>query len=220
MARIGVLLSGCGVYDGSEIHEAVITLLALDEAGAEAVCMAPDMPQYHVINHLTLKESNEQRNVLVESARIARGNIRNIKEVKASDIDGLIIPGGFGAAKNLSDFAFKGTGAKVHPEVQRLLQELVSTDKPIGAICIAPATLTKALASNAPEVTIGNDEATAAAIREMGGRHAVCTVDMIHVDKANRIVTTPAYMLGPGIKEVAVGIRKLVNEIVKMASLR
>lgn len=220
MAKIGVLLSGCGVYDGSEIHEAVITLLALDEAGAEAVCMAPDMQQHHVINHLTMKETDEKRNVLVESARIARGNIRDIKDVKVSDIDGLIMPGGFGAAKNLSDFALKGSSAKVHPEVKRLLEGLIEAKKPIGAICIAPATLTKALSSRSPEVTIGNDEATAAAIREMGGRHAVCSVDMIHVDKSNRIVTTPAYMLGPGIKDVAVGIRRLVAEVLRLTRER
>ncbi len=218
MVKIGVLLSGCGVYDGSEIHEAVITLLALDEAGAEALCMAPDMPQYHVINHLTLQETGEKRNVLVESARIARGNIKNLKEVKASDIDGLIMPGGFGAAKNLSDFAFKGSDAKVQPDVQRLLQELITQGKPIGAICIAPATVAKALSSRNPEVTIGTDETTASAIREMGGRHTSCSVEMIHVDKENRIVSTPAYMLGPGIKEVAVGIRKLVNKVVELAS--
>jgi enhancing lycopene biosynthesis protein 2 len=217
MVKIGVLLSGCGVYDGSEIHEAVITLLALDEAGAEAVCMAPDMNQYHVINHLTLQETSEKRNVLVESARIARGNIKDIKAVKASDIDGLIIPGGFGAAKNLSNFAVKGTGATVNPEVKRLLDELVSCGKPIGAICIAPAMVTRALSALHPEVTIGNDEATASAIKAMGGKHAVCTVATIYVDLPHKIVSTPAYMLGPGIKDVAVGIRKLVAKVLEMA---
>ncbi|GKT10593.1 isoprenoid biosynthesis glyoxalase ElbB [Desulforhabdus sp. TSK] len=215
--RIGVLLSGCGVFDGSEIHEAVLTLLALDRAGAQAVCMAPNTDQYHVINHLTQQETGEKRNVLVESARIARGVIQDLKDVKASDIDGLILPGGFGAAKNLSDFAFKGPDAAVHPEVKRLLQEMTAAGKPVGGICIAPATVTKALADKKPEVTIGNDPGTAQGIEAMGGRHHTCTVDMIHVDKNHKIVTTPAYMLGPGIKEVAQGIEKLVNKVVELA---
>lgn len=217
MSKIGVLLSGCGVYDGSEIHEAVITLLALDRGGAEIICMAPDMNQYHVINHLTQEVVSEKRNVLVESARIARGEIKDLKEVKASDLDGLIIPGGFGAAKNLSDFAVKGPEATVNFDVKRILEEMVEAGKPVGAICIAPATLTKALAGKRPEVTIGKDQATASAIEAMGGQHRACPVDEIHVDEKNNIVTTPAYMLGPGIKEVAEGIQKLVDKILELA---
>ena len=214
--KVGVLLSGCGVFDGTEIHEAVLTLLALDRAGAEITCMAPNEEQFHVINHLTQKETDEKRNVLVESARIARGEIKDLKEVNASDLDALIIPGGFGAAKNLSNFAVKGADASVYPEVKRILEEMVSADKPIGAMCIAPATLVKALSDKNPEVTIGNDQDTASAIEAMGGQHITCTVDMIHVDEKNRIVTTPAYMLGLGIKEVAVGIEKLVGQILSM----
>ncbi|MBP8646217.1 MAG: isoprenoid biosynthesis glyoxalase ElbB [Syntrophobacteraceae bacterium] len=217
MPKIGVLLSGCGVFDGSEIHEAVLTLLALDRANAEIVCMAPNMDQAHVVNHLTGEVTGEKRNVLVESARIARGEIRDMKDVRAADLDGLIIPGGYGAAKNLSDFAFKGAVATVHPEVRRLLREMVDSRKPVGAICIAPATLTRALADLKPEVTIGTDKDTASAIEAMGGRHKPCTVDMIHVDIRNKIVTTPAYMLGPTIKHVAVGIEKLVNKVVELA---
>ena len=217
MPRIGVLLSGCGVFDGSEIHEAVLTMLALDRAGAEIVCMAPNTDQMHVINHLTQEVTSEKRNVLVESARIARGDIKDIQGVSAAELDGLIIPGGFGAAKNLSDFAVKGPDARVHPEVQRLLNEMSAAGKPIGAICIAPATLTKALAEKKPEVTIGQDAGTAQAIEAMGGRHKTCTVDMIHIDEKNRIVTTPAYMLGPGIKDVAQGIEKLVAKVVELA---
>jgi enhancing lycopene biosynthesis protein 2 len=217
MAKIGVLLSGCGVFDGSEIHEAVLTLLALDRAGAEIVCLAPNVEQAHVIDHLTQKETGEKRNVLVESARIARGEVKDLKDVKAADLDGLTIPGGFGAAKNLSDFAFKGQDATVLPDVQRLLSEMVAAGKPVGAICIAPATLTKALSDKKPEVTIGNDSGTAAAIEAMGGRHKTCTVDMIHVDEANKIVSTPAYMLGPSIKNVAEGIEKLVAKVLELA---
>ncbi len=218
MVKVGVLLSGCGVFDGSEIHEAVLTLLALDRAGAEIVCMAPNMDQHHVINHLTQEVVDEKRNVLVESARIARGEIRDLKDVRSDEIDALIIPGGYGADKNLSDFAFKGKDATVHPEVHRLLNDLVSAGKPIGAICIAPATLTKALGSKNPEVTIGNDQGTAAAIEAMGGKHKICTVDMIHLDEKNKLVSTPAYMLGPGIKDVARGIEKLVAKVVELAS--
>ena len=213
---VGVLLSGCGVFDGAEIHEAVLTMLALDRADAEIVCMAPDMEQLHVINHLTQNVTDEKRNVLIESARIARGEIKDIKDINIFDLDALIMPGGLGAAKNLSDFAVKGKDAAVHPEVKRILQEMVAGGKPIGAICIAPATLTKALSDKKPEVTIGNDQDTASAIEAMGGQHITCTVDMIHVDQKNKIVTTPAYMLGPGIKDVAVGIEKLVNQVISM----
>ncbi len=214
--KVGVLLSGCGVFDGSEIHEAVLTMLALDRAGAQICCMAPDMEQMHVINHLTGQETVEKRNVLVESARIARGEIQNLAKVNASDLDALIMPGGFGAAKNLSDFAVKGSEAVVHPEVKRIIREMAGAGKPVGAICIGPATLTKALADKNPTVTIGSDVDTARAISAMGGTHVDLAVDDICVDEKNRLVTTPAYMLGPGIKDVATGIEKLVNQIVSM----
>jgi enhancing lycopene biosynthesis protein 2 len=214
--KVGVLLSGCGVFDGSEIHEAVLTLLSLDRAGATTVCMAPDIDQLHVINHLNQETMEQKRNVLVESARIARGEIQNLKDVSVSDLDALIIPGGFGAAKNLSDFAVKGADASVHPEVERIIKNMASMGKPVGALCIAPATLTKALCQNSPQVTIGNDPDTASAIETMGGKHVACTVDMIHIDEKNRLVTTPAYMLGPGIKDIAVGIEKLVNKVMDM----
>lgn len=217
MAKIGVLLSGCGVFDGAEIHEAVLTMLALDRAGAEIVCMAPNIQQHHVVNHLTQEEMDEKRNVLVESARIARGDIKDLKDVRAADLDALIMPGGFGAAKNLSDFAFKGADSTVHPEVERILEEMSAVGKPIGAICISPAPLARALPGKALEVTIGNDQSTAEAIEAMGGQHRACAVDMIHLDAANKVVTTPAYMLGPGIKDVAVGIEKLVNKVVELA---
>jgi enhancing lycopene biosynthesis protein 2 len=214
--RVGVLLAGCGVFDGSEIHEAVLTLYFLARAGAEVLCTAPNVNQHHVIDHFTQQETAETRNVLVESARIARGEIRDLAEIHAEDLDALIVPGGFGAAKNLSDFAVKGAAAEVHPEVQRIFTEMLSTRKPVGAICIAPATLVRAVSGHSPEVTIGNDVGTASAIETMGGRHRDCPVDGIHVDEANRIVTTPAYMLGPGIAEVAKGIEKLVDQILRM----
>lgn len=215
--KVGVLLSGCGVFDGSEIHEATLTLLFLDRAGAQAVCMAPNVDQFHVINHLNQDETGERRNILAESARIARGEIQDVADVKAGDLDALIMPGGFGSAKNLSDFARKGADATVEPGVARLIGEMADAGKPIGAICIAPAMLTKALAHRKPVVTIGNDLGTASAIEAMGGQHQNCVVEDICIDKANKIVSTPAYMLGPGIKDVAAGIEKLVNQVLSMA---
>lgn len=214
--KIGVLLSGCGVFDGSEIHEAVLTMLFLDQAGAEIICMAPDIPQVHVIDHITQKKMNESRNVLVESARIARGEIKKLSDVQADDLDGLIIPGGFGSAKNLSDFAFKGPGGEVNPDVKRLIDDMVTANKPIGALCIAPATVAMALKDKSPELTIGSDEQTIGALQALGVKHTVCAVDEIAVDNNNKIVSTPAYMLGPDISHVAIGIEKLVKQVLSM----
>ncbi len=216
MAKIGVLLSGCGMYDGSEIHESVITLLALDRKGVEAVCMAPDVVQKDVVNHITGAPGSGERNVLAESARIARGNISDVAKVSAEELDGLIIPGGFGSAKNLSDFAFTGKDAVVNSDVSKFINDMVSLKKPVGAICIAPATLTKALADKNPKVTIGCDEGTAQAVEAMGGKHVECSVDSIVFDEENRIVTTPAYMLGPTIKDIAKGIEKLVDKVCEL----
>jgi len=216
MTTIGVLLSGCGVKDGSEIHEAVLTLLFLDRRGAEILCMAPNIQQQQVINHLTDEKTDEQRNVLVESARIARGEIKNVKDISADNIDGLILPGGFGAVTNLSDFALKGKDTLVNEDVKRLINEMASLGKPVGAICIAPATLTGAIHERSPFVTIGTDISTSQIIEEMGGRHQNCSVTEIHVDEKNKLITTPAYMLGPGIKDVAVGIEKLVDKILNL----
>ena len=218
MPKIGLMLSGCGVYDGSEIQESVIAMLALDRADAEIICMAPNTMQREVIDHLTGEPTNETRNVLTESARIARGEIKDVKEVHADQLDALILPGGFGAAKNLSDFALVGKDATVQEDVSRLLKEMVAAAKPVGAICIAPATLAKAVAERKPVVTIGNDAETATAIEATGATHRECTVDMIHVDERNRIVTTPAYMLGPRIKDVALGIEKLVQQVLQMVA--
>ncbi len=215
--KIGVVLSGCGVRDGSEIHEAVLALLAIDRNGAEAVCMAPDIEAPEV-NHLTMTETGARRNVLVESARIARGNIRNIRDVSATDLDAVIFPGGFGAAKNLCDFAEKGAEASIQPEVARLVREMAKAKKPIGAICIAPALIAAALGKEyAPEVTIGNDAETAAAISRTGSKHVECPVREFVVDKKNRIVSTPAYMLAKSISETADGIEKTVKALLALA---
>jgi enhancing lycopene biosynthesis protein 2 len=218
--KIGVVLAGCGVYDGSEIHEAVITLLAIDRAGAEAVCMAPDMEQMHVVNHLIGQPAEgERRNVLVESARIARGKIRNIKEVKASELDALIFPGGFGAAKNLCDFAVKGSDCTVHPEVARLVREIVQAKKPLGAVCIAPALVAKVLGDDklAHKLTIGTDADTAKALQSMGSTHEACPVSEFIIDRQNKLVSSPAYMLAGRISEAAEGIEKTVKALIEMA---
>ncbi len=216
--KIGVILSGCGVYDGSEIHEAVLTLLALDKRGAEMVICAPNVPQMHVVNHLTGEVAEgETRNVLVESARIARGNIRDIAEVKGDELDGLIIPGGFGAAKNLCDFAVKGPDCSVHPEVERLVREVHAQGKPVAAVCIAPALLARILGSESPALTIGNDAETAAALEKMGAKHLSCPVTDRVVDEEKKLITTPAYMLAQGIAEAAEGIDKTVATLLEMA---
>lgn len=218
MAKVGVILSGCGVYDGSEIHETVISLLALDRAGAEVICMAPDMEQA-VVNHLTGEQVDGViRNVLEESARIARGDISDIAKVKAADLDALFIPGGFGAAKNLCDFAFKGSDCEAHPEVARLVREIVAAKKPLVAVCIAPALVAKVLGTDKmdPQVTIGTDTETAGAVSSMGATHVSCPVSEFVIDKENKIITSPAYMLASSISEAAEGIEKTVNALMEM----
>jgi len=216
MKKIAVVLSGCGVYDGSEIHEAVFTMLAIDQCGAEAVCVAPDM-ELAEVDHIAGKDTGARRNVLLESARIARGNIRNIKDAKAAEFDALIFPGGFGAAKNLCDFAMKGANAAVNPEVARIIRETHAAGKPIGAICIAPVIIGKVLGQElAPTLTIGNDAGTAAELEKTGARHQNCAVSDIVVDRKNRIVTTPAYMLANRISQVNEGISKCVREVIAM----
>ncbi len=217
MAKVGVLLAGCGVYDGSEIHEAVITMLALNRAGAEVVCMAPNMEQMHVINHLNGEVTEETRNVLVESARIARGDIKDVAAVSVTDFDALIIPGGFGAAKNLCDFAVNGSQCRVNSDVAQLIKDTVAANKPLAAICIAPALLARILGdNNTPQLTIGNDAATAEAVEQMGAQHVDCAVDQYVVDEQRKIISTPAYMLAGSIGEAADGIEKTVQALLNM----
>lgn len=212
MKKIGVVLSGSGVYDGSEIHEAVITLLAIARAGAEAICFAPDKNQVDVINHLTGEPMAERRNVLIEAARIARGAIQPIAQASVNDLDALIVPGGFGAAKNLSSFASQGSECVVDPELKRLVVEMHQANKPLGFMCIAPAMLPK-IFDFPLRLTIGTDIDTAEVLEEMGAEHVPCPVDDIVVDEDNNVVTTPAYMLAQNIAEAATGIEKLVSRI-------
>jgi len=218
MKKVAVILSGCGVYDGSEIHEAVLTLLAIDKAGAEAVCAAPDIPQQEVVNHLTGQPvPGETRNVLVESARIARGKIIPLNQLKVEDIDAVVLPGGLGAAKNLSDFAEKGPDCEVLPELADFLRRAHQAGKPIGFICIAPALAAKLFGQEGVEVTIGTDPATAKVIEQMGARHLTCNVRNAIVDRDRKIVTTPAYMLANRISEAEAGITKLVQSVLELA---
>ena len=217
MAKIGVCLSGCGVNDGAEIHESVITALTLDRAGAEIIYTAPDVVQTKVVNHITGDEMNETRNVLVESARIARGDITDLAQLTSDDMDALLFPGGFGAALNLCDFALKGADCHIHREVNRIIQEMLTVQKPLGFICIAPALFARAVktADMTAKITIGNDKATANQIEKLGSQHEICSVDDCIVDEENKIVSTPAYMLAGNISEAASGIEKLVHQIMK-----
>lgn len=216
MVRVGVVLSGCGFLDGSEIHEAVLTLLALDRAGATAVCLAPNIEQKNVVNHKSGQPAECVRNVLEESARIARGKIQDLSKAKVADLDALVLPGGYGAAKNLCDFAAAGPKAKVDPAVLKFVREVHAARKPIGAWCIAPAVLAAALKEAHPKLTIGDDPGTAQALEAMGAKHVVCPVNEMRVDEQNRIVTTPAYMYDAKIGDVASGIEKAVGELLRL----
>lgn len=213
--KIAVILSGCGVYDGAEIQESVITLLRLDQRGAQVQCFAPDIPQLQVVNHLTGEEMPESRNVLVESARIARGEVKDIKQANAEEFDALIVPGGFGAAKNLSDFAVKGAECSVNPQVLALAEAFAEAGKPVGLICISPALAAKIYGPGVT-CTIGNDTDTVAALDKMGASHQECAVEDIAEDTARKLVSTPAYMLGKNISEVASGINKLVDRVLEL----
>jgi len=218
MKRIAVILSGCGVFDGAEIHESVLVLLALDHANARVTCAAPDVPQHHVINHLTKQPMpSEARNVLVESARIARGNILPLSQLKVSEIDGIILPGGFGAAKNLCNFALAGEKFDVNPDVAKFVQEAHKAGKPVGFVCIAPAIAAKLFGQEQVEFTIGTDAGTAKALEASGGKHVNCNVFNVVADRRLKIVTTPAYMLASRIIEAEAGINKLVQTVLEMA---
>ena len=218
MKTVAVILSGCGVFDGSEIHEAVLTLLALDRANARVVCAAPDIPQHHVTNHYNKQISaSEQRNVLVESARIARGNIKPLVDLKPEEYQAVILPGGFGAANNLCDFADKGGRCQVQPDVARVLKAAHQAGKPLGFICISPGIAASLFGADKVELTIGNDPGTAKAIEASGAKHVACTVHNLAIDRRLKIVSTPAYMLATRISEVEAGVNKLVQAILEMA---
>jgi enhancing lycopene biosynthesis protein 2 len=217
MAKFGVVLSGCGVYDGAEIHEAVLTMLAIEEAGHDMLLMAPRGPQMHVIDHLAGAPTDETRDVLVESARIARGNISDMAEVHVDDYDALVFPGGFGAAKNLCDFAVKGVDAKAHPEVARLVEATHAAGKPLGFACISPAmaaAIFRDAGIDGVGLTVGDleDEASKA-MAQMGANVQACPVREARVDVARKIVSTPAYMTAQRITEVRDGVKAMVDQV-------
>lgn len=215
MKKIAVVLSGCGVYDGAEIHESTLTMLAIAQQGAAYQCFAPDMDQTHVVNHLTGEEMNEKRNVLVEAARIARGDIKPLSEYNSAEYDAIVFPGGFGAAKNLCTFAFDGPDCSVNPDVETAIRSTVIAEKPLGALCISPAVVAKVLGD--VNVTIGQDKGTAEAIEKLGATHTTTTHGEIVVDEKYKLVTTPCYMLDATISQIADGANNIVAQILEMA---
>ena len=214
--KVALLLSGCGVFDGSEIHETVLSLLALSKHGLAYEIVAPNKTQYHVINHLTGDEITQTRNVLQESARLARGEIKDLQEVRVEDYQALIVPGGFGAAKNLCDFAIKQSSEfTVSPEINQFIKAFKTANKPVAMMCISPV-IAAAIYGKDAKVTVGNDKVTAAVIEEKGAKHCQTSAMDICVDEKNKLITTPAYMLGQSVYEISQGIDKLVIAVIDM----
>jgi enhancing lycopene biosynthesis protein 2 len=212
--RFAVVLAGCGVYDGAEIHEAVMTLLAISNNGGTCQIFAPNVMQHHVINHISGDVMKESRNVLIEAARIARGNIKALIEYKVSDFDAIIFPGGFGVAKNLCSYAFDSIDMKIDRVVEKVVRDTYAAGKPIGALCISPVLITKIL--GLVEVTIGNDKATAADIRAMGGDHKEIKSGEVCIDRKNKVVTCPCYMVDATISEIAAGTDKVIKALISL----
>lgn len=219
--KIGILLSGCGVYDGSEIQEAVLAMLAVKEAGHDYVCISVDKPQHHVINHLTGEAMPEERNMMIESARIARGAVQSIRDVHPADIDAVILPGGFGAAKNFTTWAFKGPEADILPEVKLFLVNMSNVGKPICALCVSPVVVAKALEGSAihPSLTLGTQAekspydiaAFSAGLRKTGAEVYEKGILELNIDTENRIVSAPCYMLETDILAVRNNIKAAVE---------
>ncbi len=225
--KIGVLLHGNGVYDGTEIHEAVLTLLAIEEAGYQYLCLAPNVTQHHVINHLNGEEMLESRNVLVESARIARGEIKDLKEVSVSDIDALVMPGGFGTAKNITKWAFEGPAGEIHQDVKQLLLDLIKAGKPIAGLCMSPTTIAKALEGSNyhATLTVGSTaeaspyeiESISQGMNSIGAIAEMKTVREISIDRENKIVTAPCYMMEASITDIRKNIKSAVEEMIALS---
>ncbi|MEW2834922.1 isoprenoid biosynthesis glyoxalase ElbB [Vibrio sp. JC34] len=216
MKKVAVILSGSGVYDGSEIHEAVLALYAIEKAGATWHCFAPNIDQLHVINHLTGDEIDETRNVLIESARIARGNIDDVAKLNVDEYDALLLPGGFGAAKNLTDFAVSGAECSINTHVAQACRAFANAKKPAGYLCISPVIIPM-IYEQGVKGTVGNDEAVSIAFNQMGGEHTTCPVEDIVFDEKHLVLSTPAYMLAENISQAASGIEKLVSKLIKIA---
>lgn len=217
MTKVAVILSGCGHLDGAEIRESVLSLLYLDELGAEVSIFAPDISQRCVVNHLTGAEDGAARNVLVEAARIARGKVEPLTSLKPEAFDALVIPGGYGAALNLSDVALRGAEAEVNPELVAVIKAFLKVGKPIGAICIAPAVLALAAKGAGLTLTIGEDAGTAGVIEALGHTHKNCVTTAAVIDKAHHVATCSAYMRGDArIAEVAQGIKQVITSVLNM----
>jgi len=212
--KVAIILAGNGVYDGSEIHEATMTMYAIVKNGGSYEIFAPNINQHHVINHLTGEEMDEKRNVLIESARIARGKAIDIKELDPSNFDALIIPGGFGVAKNLSNFAFVGTEMTILKDLENIILKFVEQSKPIGALCISPAIITKVLEE--PTLTIGSDNDTIIALEAMGAKHIITDHGEVVIDEKYKLATTPCYMLDATIAEIGDGAQNIVKAIFEM----
>ena len=212
--KFAVVLSGCGVFDGSELHEAVLVLLAIDRLGGTYQCFAPDIPQVHVINHLTGQEMPENRHVLIESARIARGQIKDLRTYMAADYEGLIFPGGFGVAKNLSTVAFDGATCSVNSEIERAIIETRQANKPIGALCISPTLIAKVLGP--VDVTIGQDQSFAVLVEKMGAHHRKTSHGEVCIDFEAKVVTSPCYMLDSTISHIATGAENVVKSMIEL----
>jgi enhancing lycopene biosynthesis protein 2 len=223
---IAVLLAGSGVYDGSEIHEAVFTLLALEELGVQPVCIAPNEDQHHVVNHLTGEEMPEKRNVMVEAARIARGAVQDLATVEAASFDGLVIPGGFGAAKNLNKWAIEGSEGAIRPAVKQLIIDFVQAGKPLAGLCMGPTVIAKALEGEGihTSLTVGSTEAPSPydiegisqGMGELGVMINMATIDEVIVDHTNKIVTAPCYMMEASLLQVRENIAMAMGELVAL----
>lgn len=223
MKKVGVILSGCGVYDGSEIHESVSALIAIAQQGGEAVCYAPNVAQHHVVNHLSGEEMQETRNVLVEAARIARGNIKDLATFHSNDVDAIVLPGGFGAAKNLSTWAFEGPASSINETVKQAILAMIQAKKPIVSLCISPVVVAKALEGSAvhPSLTVGTTEAaspydikgTREALQSVGASTAYASIHEIHVDVENKIITAPCYMMDANVAEVFNNVQLAIQKL-------
>lgn len=213
--KFAVVMAGCGFLDGTEIHEAVMSLYFIEKAGATWTAFAPEV-EFDEVDHLTQKPTGKKRNARTEAARIARGEIQNLADLNPANFDVLYFPGGYGAAKTLSDFAFKGAQGHALPAVQKAVEGFVAAGKPIGAICIAPGFMAQILGPKHVTVTIGTDKGTAAAVEATGAKHQVCQVNEISVDAKLKVVCAPAYMLGPGVKDIATGIEAAVKKLMSL----
>ncbi len=224
--KIGVILSGCGVYDGSEIHEAVFTLLAIEEHQAKAVCFAPNKKQHHVVNHLTGEETSESRNVLVEAARIARGDIYSLEEFNADELDALVLPGGFGAAKNLTGWAFEGPDGDIDPEVKKAIASMIINGKPVAGLCMAPTAIAKALEGTGIQatLTVGSTEAPSPyeieeisqGMEKTGAIAVMKKKNELAIDTKNKIVTAPCYMMEASVLDVRNNIKLAIDQLISM----